>query len=289
MRWAVSSNLICAVVRIATSRLRRDGKGCLGFSTTGLSGLLVLLALPIGCGGGGDSLLVFAASSLTDPLRQLAAIYEERTGVEVDISFGASGRLAQQISRGAPADVLISAGEQPIDRLVDEGLVDTSSRRALLTNRLVLVTKHGDDRAISSLEVLLDADGMLAIADPELAPAGGYAREALRHLGLWEALEPRLVYGGNVRTTLGYVESGNVAAALVYRTDATVSDRVSVAEILPADAHSLIVYPAVVVGTSDKREQAAGFIEFLGGEEASQVFRDMGFEISGAATQGVEN
>ena len=220
----------------------------------------------IGCGDEEDRLLVFAASSLTDSMMQLAEIYEEETGVRVDLSFGASNRLAQQISRGAPADVLISAGEQPVERLEDEGLVVEGSRRPLLTNRLVLVTLADDSRRVTGLKELAETGGMMAIADPELAPAGRYAQEALTHLGLWDALQPRLVYGTNVRTTLGYVVSGNVAAAVVYRTDAAVSDSVLIVETLPEEAHSRIVYPAVVMALTSgmqRRKQAASFIEFL--------------------------
>ena len=211
-------------------------------------------------------------------MQQLAEVYEERTGLRVDLSFGASNRLAQQISRGAPADVLISAGAQPVDRLEDGGLAVDGSRRPLLANRLVLVARSGDGGSFSGLEELAEAEGMLAIADPDLAPAGGYAMEALIHLGLWDVFEPRLVYGANVRATLGYVESGNVAAALVYRTDAFVSEGVTVVETLPEVAHSPIVYPAVVLGASDEQEAAGAFVGFLGGEEASEVFRDRGFE-----------
>ena len=230
------------------------------------------------CGGGEDRLLVFAASSLTDSMQELAETYEEQTGVRVDLSFGASSRLAQQVSRSAPADVLITAGAQPVDRLEDEGLVVKGSRRPLLTNRLVLVTRSGTSEGISSLEELVETDGMLAIADPELAPAGRYAKEALTYLGIWDAFQARLVYGANVRTTLGYVESGNVTAALVYRTDAAVSGRVRVVDTLSEVTHPPIVYPVVVLVSSDKQREASAFIEFLASEEVSQVFRRMGFE-----------
>ena len=247
------------------------------FSWASLVSAVVMCVLFVGCGGG-ERLLVFAASSLTDSMQQLAEVYEERTGLRVDLSFGASNRLAQQISRGAPADVLISAGAQPVDRLEDGGLVVAGSRRSLLANRLVLVARSGDGGSVSGLEELAEAEGMLAIADPDFAPAGGYAKEALVHLGLWDVFEPRLVYGANVRTTLGYVESGNVAAALVYRTDAFVSEGVTIVETLPEEAHSPIMYPAIVLGRSENREQAAAFIEFLASEEAYQVFREMGFK-----------
>ena len=223
-------------------------------------------------------MLVFAASSLTDSMEQLAEAYEERTGMRVDLSFGASNRLAQQVLRGAPADVLVTAGVQPVEGLEDEGLVVEGSLRPLLTNRLVVVVRASDQDKVSSLQELADTGGGLAIADPALAPAGRYAREALAYLGLWDGLQSRLVFGANVRATLGYVESGNVEAALVYRTDVGVSGGVRVVETVAEEAHAPIVYPGVVLEASDKEEQAIDFIEFLDGQEASKVFRAMGFE-----------
>ena len=243
-----------------------------------VSALVACCVLLVSCGGG-DRLLVFAASSLTDSMQQLAEVYEERTGMRVDLSFGASNRLAQQILRGAPADVLVTAGVQPVERLEDEMLTLEGSRRPLLTNRLVVVVRADGQDRVSSLQELADAGGGLAIADPDLAPAGRYAREALVHLGLWAGLQSRLVFGANVRATLGYVEAGNVEAALVYRTDAGVSEGVRVVETVAEGAHAPIVYPAVVLAASDKEEQAAAFIEFLGSEDASQVFRGAGFEM----------
>ena len=165
-----------------------------------------------------------------------------------------------------------------MERLEDEGLVVQGSVHPLLTNKLVLVARADETGRVSSLMELEETGEMLAIADPDLAPAGRYAREALMHLGLWDALQPRLVYGANVRTTLGYVESGNVAAAVVYRTDAEVSDGVLVVETLSEEAHSPIVYPVVALTSSEKQAQAASFIGFLIGEAASVVFRARGFE-----------
>ena len=242
-----------------------------------LAALFLVGTLCLGCrGNDSPRLLVFAASSLTDSLQPLAQLYKEQTGVAVDLSFGASNSLARQISRGAPADVLVSAGLQPIDRLTSEGLAAPDSRRDLLANRLAMVTAN-EATAPADLQELANGEASLAIADPDLAPAGGYAREALRHLGLWDTLQPRLVYGPNVRATLGYVESGNVAAALVYATDAIISDGVSVAALLPQDSHPPIIYPGIVLARSSQQMQATAFLDFLASKDASQLFREMSF------------
>lgn len=230
-----------------------------------------------GCASGQDRLLVFAASSLTDAMEQLGEVYQAQQGVRVDFNVGASNALSQQIARGAPADVFIAAGVQPVDRLEAEALVLPGTRRDLLTNRLVLVVPVETARHINSLEDLRETDVLLAMADPDLAPAGQYTREALVNLDLWQALESRLVYGANVRTTLGYLESGNVGAALVYRTDAAISDQVQVVVTLPGESYSPIRYPGVVLTRSENQQAAEAFLEFLSSPEAAQVFSELGF------------
>ena len=119
--------------------------------------------------------------------------------------------------------------------------------------------------------------GRVAIADPDLAPAGRYARESLTRLGLWDAIQERLVIGINVRATLAYVESGNVDAALVYQTDAAIAGDVQVLDIVPPESHSAIVYPAAVIKRSERKIEAREFLVFLRGQAAKSIFLRHGF------------
>ena len=181
--------------------------------------------------------------------------------------------------RGAPADAFVSAGPGPMDALENEGLLDAVSRVALLTNVLVLVTGADDvgPEGPASVQALIKAHDKLAIADPELAPAGRYAREALQALGIWAEVQPRLVYGGDVRVALGYVATGNVDLGLVYLTDAQARDRVVVVATVPEGAHEPIVYPAAVLAASLHPDAARRFLAFLQGEDARRTFREYGF------------
>ena len=239
-----------------------------------LSAALVLLP---SCGAAPrGKILVFAAASLTDVLQAQAETFGKERSVRVDINFGASNSLAQQIARGAPADVFISAGVQPVEELEHLGLAAPGSARELLTNDLVLVAPSGAG-LVRSLDDLRNPNVRLAIADPDLAPAGLYARQALASLGLWPAVQPRLVLGREVRATLAYVESGSADAAVVYHTDVQTGRGMQVVATFPADSHSQIVYSAVVLKASANGASAAAFLDFLQGPSAREVFRTYGF------------
>ncbi len=242
-----------------------------------LLGLLLAVAMAApACGNGEEEVLVFVAASLTDAMERLERGFTEAEGVRVKRNVGGSGALARQIVRGAPADVFISAGDQPMDLLEDRGLLAPGTRRALLSNRLVLVTARGDTR-LASVEDLASGNVRVAMADPDLAPAGAYAREALRSLGLWEALSPRTILGRDVRAALGYVKTGNVDAAIVYRTDVGGGQGFRVVAPFPAGSHAPISYPGAVLSRSSRQDAALAFLTYLSGETGRQVLRDLGF------------
>ena len=258
-------------------------------------GILAVLALAgLGCGNHSDRpLLVFAATSLKDALTEVSEEYERREPVEIEISFGGSQELAQQIVVGAPADVFISAGAAPVAYLLERSLVNEDDSRPLLGNELVVVTKDewpvdllGNELVVvtkdewpvvESLDFFFSNDvERIALADPRLAPAGAYAREALRAIEYFELLKHKMLYGKDVRAAMSYVSSGNADAAIVYRTDAAGSS-LKVVSTIPPMLHSPIVYPAVVLNGSDDREAATKFLDFLSGPEGQAVFRRFGF------------
>ena len=244
--------------------------------------LVAALALPA-CGSAHGGILVSAASSLTEVMEEMGRRFEELEGVEVRFNFGGSTSLAQQIVKGAPVDVFVSAGPIPMDRLETAGLLAEGTRVDLLTNRLTLATRLDGltvqpDENTGRLGKLLDPDGdyRISIADPDLAPAGAYAEEALRNLKYWEGLEGRLVYGPDVRAALAYVQTGALDFGIVYATDALAAGLASVADI-PADSHSPILYPAALIKDSERREPAKRFLEFLQSAEAVFLFERRGF------------
>ena len=229
------------------------------------------------CGRGTEDeegLLVFAAASLQDALEAVEA--EVDSEVEIAVSYGGSHMLARQLLAGAPADVFISAGAQPARLLVENGLVEGEAVE-VVRNRLVVVTVK-DGVVISTMdELATSAVGRLAIADPDMAPAGVYAREALVRLGLWHRVGDKLIRGSDVRATLAYVQTGNVDAAIVYESDAANAQDVVIYDIVPAGSYTPVVYPAVVVSGSDKAIRATEFVDMLRSDAAGAIFERYGF------------
>ena len=244
--------------------------------------LAALLVCAIGVGGCvGDSddrrILVFAASSLTDALEELVDEYQSQTGVEVRVSFGSSNSLARQIVAGAPADVFVAAGSTPVDPLIAQGLVDSAGVREILGNELVLVTRP-EGPAIDRLGRLSSVEmARLAIVNPDLGPAGAYSEQALRSVGLWEALRDKMVLTKDVRVALAYVVSGNADVAFVYRTDAVTEPGLNVALAVPPELHSPIVYFGVALADSAQDLASIDFLDFLASERATSTFRKHGF------------
>ena len=239
---------------------------------------LFLATLLPGCGSADDDLLVFAAASLRDSLEEVGESFHETHGIRVRFSYGGSTAMAQQLARGAPADLFLSAGPGPMDLLEREGLLAPGTRVDLLGNILVVVAADGNSNAPSDPQDLLSAGvRRIAVADPQLAPAGAYAREALRSLGLWAPLESKLVMGADVRTVLTYVESGNADVAVVYGTDASTSPDLRVLWTFASETHSPVVYPVAVLQEAANRDGARLFRDLLLEEAAGEAFEVFGF------------
>jgi len=227
-------------------------------------------------------LTVFAASSLTQPLGDLAPAFTAQSGNEVRFSFAATSTLARQIESGAGADVFISADDTWMTYLSDRHLIAPGTRVEILGNRLVLVVPA--DRAIAveltpgfDLASLLGR-GRLATGDPAHVPAGRYARQALTALGVWRIAETRLVPAESVRAALVLVERGEVPAGIVYESDASASTKVRVAGIFPEKSHDPIVYAAAIVAGRDT-PGARAFLAFLHTAIARATFTKYRFSI----------
>lgn len=244
----------------------------------------ILVAAVLGAAGAAQAadLIVFGAASLTDSLKDLGAAYEQQTGQKVVFNFAASSMLARQIHEGAPADIFFSADETQMDNLARQGLIDPATRRDRLGNTLVIVVPAGSALAISSAGDLTNSSiQQIALADPKSVPAGVYAKEWLEKLQLWKGIEPKVVPTENVRGALAAVASGNVAAGIVYKTDAAISKKVKVAYEVTGTAAPDIRYPLALVKSSAQPEIARQFLEYLDSEKAAEVFKKYGFIVRG--------
>jgi molybdate transport system substrate-binding protein len=165
-----------------------------------------------------------------------------------------------------------------MDGLEKKGLLLSGTRQKLLGNTLVIVIANDSRLAISSAGDLRKAK-RLALAEPKTVPAGIYAKEFLTKKGLWSELEPKVVPVDNVRAALAAVESGNVEAGIVYKTDAAISKKVKIAYEVPAQDSPDISYPVAVIKESRDAAAAKRFVEHLASEKATKVFESFGFVV----------
>ena len=243
---------------------------------------LLALALLAPAPAAAEPPTVFAAASLTDAIKDVAAAWARQGHAAPVASFASSSTLARQIEQGAGANLFASADEQWMDELDRKGLLAPGTRRDLLANDLVLVVPAGAARRLAigpgfDVAALLGPDGRLAVGDPAHVPAGIYAEQALRKLGAWDAAEPRLARADSVRSALLLVERGEAPAGIVYGTDAAVSTGVAVAGVFPADSHDPISYPFALVKGADTAE-ARALLAFIEGPDGAKIFAARGFK-----------
>jgi molybdate transport system substrate-binding protein len=235
-------------------------------------------------GQGQAAITVSAAVSLTDALGAIGQRYGSEARGSVRFNFGASNTLARQIVSGAPVDVFVSADEAQMDVVAAAGLLKDGSRVDLLSNQLAVVVPNDRTRTLRGIRELADpAFKRIAIGDPAAVPAGVYAKQYLEKEGLWEAIAPRVIPAASVRTALAAVESGGADAAIVYRTDARVALRATVAWVVPVEAGPRIRYPAAIIKTTSDPSGSQRFLDYLRGATAAQIFERFGFTRVGAA------
>jgi molybdate transport system substrate-binding protein len=149
----------------------------------------------------------------------------------------------------------------------------------LLANSLVIVTAADSAAVLSPRDLTNAAVQRVALGDPKTVPAGTYAKAYLEKSGLWPGIEAKVVPCENVRAVLAAVESGNVDAGLVYKTDAAISKKVRVVFEVPAGDGPKITYPAALVKDAPQPEAANKFLGYLAGNEAGAVFARHGFVV----------
>jgi len=221
---------------------------------------------------------VFAAASLTDSLKEIASGYEQQSGDHITFNLGASSTLARQIEEGAPADIFFSADEARMDALQAEGLIVEGTRKNRLSNSLVIVVAAEGGALVQSPNDLAGPKiKRIALGDPKAVPIGVYARQYLKKLKLWEAIEPKVVAIENVRAALAAVEAGDADASVVYKTDAAISRRVRVAFAVPLEDGPKISYPMALLKDAAQPEAARNFLDYLGSKSAAKIFRKYGF------------
>jgi molybdate transport system substrate-binding protein len=223
-------------------------------------------------------LTVSAASSLTNAMRDIAPLFEAaHPGTQVQLNFGASGALLQQIAKGAPADVLATADQETMNQAQTRGLLQDSQRRNFASNSLVVIVPTSVARLPASMTDLTQPGyARIAIGLPASVPVGRYTKGVLETAGLWDAIEPKMIGASNVRQALNYVARAEVDAGFVYATDAALmADKVKVAFRVPTAQP--VLYPVAPLTGAPNPEAAARFVDFLVTPPAQAVLARYGF------------
>ena len=226
-----------------------------------------------------DEILVAAAASLTNVMKELSAAYQSKSKNTVNFNFGPSSTLARQIEEGAPADVFFSADLAQMDNLEKNGRLEPGTRKNLLSNQLVIVVPSDSKLAIASPKDLLKPEvKRIALAEPPV-PVGAYSSKYLEAEGLWDKIKSKVVPVQDVRATLASVESGNVEAGFVYKTDAAVSKKVKIVYEVPIDKGPKIVYPVAIVKESKRKDTARDFFNYVQTPASKELFKKYGFVV----------
>jgi molybdate transport system substrate-binding protein len=225
-----------------------------------------------------DEILISAAASLTDVMKEIGRNYQPVSKDTINFNFGPSSGLARQIDEGAPADVFFSANLAQMDRLEKNGRLEPGTRKNLLSNRLVMIVPYDSKLALSSPQDLLKGNvKRIALAEPSSVPAGVYSKKYLVDEGLWDEVRSKIIPVKDVRATLASVESGNVDAGFVYETDGAISDKVKIVYEVPLDKGPRITYPIAVVKESKQKDAARDFVKYVESPAARDIFKKYGF------------
>jgi len=241
----------------------------------------VAASMLVASGAIAQEVTLSVAISLKEATEDLGRIFmASHPGVTLRYNFGASGDLQKQIEAGAPVDVFLSAAQRQMDDLEKQKLIVASTRRAFARNVLVVVKPASSTLDISKPNDLLELKvAHIAIGNPRTVPAGQYAEESLRALGLWDRVQPKLVFAENVRQVLDYVARGEVEAGFVYATDAaTRAQGVKEAFRAPEDSYRPVVYPGAVVAASKQPALAQAFLDLLASPQGRGVLGRFGFQ-----------
>jgi molybdate transport system substrate-binding protein len=221
-------------------------------------------------------LLVFAASDLGPALAQIVPRFERQAASDVTLVLGSTGMLAQQIRNGAPADVFFAANESFVNDLAAEHLTLPNTAAVYARGRIAIVTLKSSGVRMNRLEDLASAGvRRVAIANPQHAPYGLAAKQALQAAGTWAALEPRLVFGENVQQAVQFVRSGSAQAGVVARSVADTPDLRWT--LVDHELHAPLNQMAVVLARTKQPAASKALIDFVNGAEGRSVMRPFGF------------
>jgi len=223
-----------------------------------------------------STLTVAAAANLTDVLGEVGRAFKAKTGVEIVFSYGSTAQLATQIENGAPFDLFAAADTEHVDSLVTKRKLTGGSRAVYALGQLALWMPEGEQSGVHELK---DLGGkqvkFIAVAQPELAPYGQATVDVLKGAGLWETVQPKLVYGTSISMAKQFAASGSANAAFTAYS-LVLHEKGTILKI-DAHLHKPIEQAMGIVAASIHLDEATQFRSFLLGAEGRAMLADGGY------------
>jgi|SaaInlStandDraft_5_1057022.scaffolds.fasta_scaffold28218_1 molybdate transport system substrate-binding protein len=228
--------------------------------------------------------IIAVASNLRFVIEEVARSFHDESGMSVRFSFGSSGNLARQIIQGAPFEMFMSADEGYVFRVSEAG-ASVDQGKIYAVGRIAVYAPKGSP--LQQMAFPADYGGILnkqtaqrfAIANPDLAPYGRAAKQALEHAGLWQAVRPRLIYGENISQTAQFILSGSTLGGIIAYAQALASPFKDNGDhqLIPASWHQPIAQRMVLLARAG--ETTRRFYAYLGESKAVAIFRKYGFTV----------
>jgi len=249
--------------------------------------LLVLVltsAVVVSAAGQEKAINVAAAADLSSALKEIGANFEKQKGIEVKLSFGASGALTQQIENGAPFDVFLSADMGYPQKLISENHATSATLYRYAVGKLVLWSLPDSPLNFErdGMNAILDPSVQkIAIGNPEHAPYGRAAVAALKHAGLYEKVSARLVMGENIAQAAQFVESGNAQVGFVALAHAMAPEMQGKGKywLVPADSYPPLDQGVIVISNAAHAKEAGEFVQFIKSKETAAILQRYGFTL----------
>ena len=223
-----------------------------------------------------DELTIAAASDLTPAFEEIGREFESANKTKVIFTFGSTGMLTRQIENGAPFDLFAAANVSYIDDLDKKGLIISDSKTVYARGRITLWTPSTSNIRLQGIADLARPEVMrIAIANPDHAPYGLAAKQALESVGIWDRVKPKLVFGDNIRQTLQYAETGNVDVSIVALSLSTQSR--GRWTLIPEELHQPIDQAVGIIKTTKNEKAARAFAAFLSGPQGQAIMKKYGF------------
>ncbi len=225
-----------------------------------------------------NSLIISAAASLEPAMEEIKLLYQQNhPQVTLNYNFGASGLLQQQIERGAPVDIFLSASEVELDKLAQKNLIIGASRHHLLRNRIALIVNKNNENIRQISDLTNNQISKITIGDPNVVPAGRYAQQAIDYYQLTDNIKDKLVFAKDEQAVLTYVELGYTDVGFVYVSSTFNNPQIKVIAIADEESHQSINYSVAIIQNTTQLDFSEDFLEFLKSNAVEKIFQKYNF------------